>query len=162
MLGVFANHKVKGVPSVFREGREWVRAALVGGMIDSDGTLVNNGTGYKISQCEAHLVILMHIREMCLSIGIRVGKFIAFEASHLIDPDAVLPAYRFGLYGSSLEQLQPYIMPRKMRLRREYRDKKSKAPRVDPFPSKKPVDGPPIHIAGRDDALILLDEGWVQ
>lgn len=135
---------------------------MIAGMLDSDGTLINNGTGYKISQCEAHLAILIHIRKMCLSISIRVGKVDTFEASHPTDPDTMLPAYRFSLFGSGLEKLQPYLMARKRRAQREYRDWESKTLRVDPFPSKKLVDSRAIHVLGRDDALILLDEGWVQ
>lgn len=117
-MGVYGNNKFNGIPAIFRgpKAKKWVRLALLGGMVDSDGGLVNNRTGYCITQGAKHLPMPKHYRSLAMSVGITVGKIRRFRARNPSDPHGPgTVAYEFCMSGKGLEELQPYAMPRKRR-----------------------------------------------
>ena len=69
-------------------------------------------------------------------------------------------AYRFRMSVKGLEQLQPYVMPRKRRRVACYQETEHKPFRVDSLSPAK-VYGRTIHVLGRDDGLVQLAYGWL-
>lgn len=130
-------------------------------MVDTDGCLIHNRTGYSITQGAKHLLLLQHLRSLAMSVGITAGKIERFKPRNPGDPHGPrLVAYRFQMSGKGLEDLQPYVMPRKRWRVARYRETKHKLFRVDALSPSK-VYGRTIHVLGRDDGLVQLADGWL-
>ncbi|PWN19963.1 hypothetical protein BCV69DRAFT_214279 [Microstroma glucosiphilum] len=48
--GVYDNHEGNGIPQRYLNGSEATRAAVLAGLLDADGWLVNGGTPYEFAQ----------------------------------------------------------------------------------------------------------------
>lgn len=73
-LGIWANHKETGIPEVYKTATEEARAALLAGLMDTDGWLMNNRTAYGLSQSVKHRRLIEDAREVAIGLGIKVGR----------------------------------------------------------------------------------------
>ncbi|PWN28146.1 hypothetical protein BDZ90DRAFT_259970 [Jaminaea rosea] len=145
---------------IFKAASEDVRAAVLAGFIDSDGTV--KGNGYFISQSSAHAKAIADAREMAMSIGIRAGEVRAFDGQK---PDGA-PTPLLGLYlsGQAIGKLQPYLLLDYKRLdptTLRKMDLDGKLVIARPHQPAAPAMGRSLHFAGRELSLVQLQEGYV-
>jgi hypothetical protein len=113
-LGVYENRKIHGVPQAYLQGSERTRAAVLAGLIDSDGHKRTNANEYKFSQCAAHEAIVAGFRSLALGLGIRAHALIAYVARD--HNGTQFPAVKVHIGGPNISKVQPFIVVPKKRL----------------------------------------------
>lgn len=113
VLDIFDNHKRNGTPEQYLTASTEVRAALLPGFIETDGS-IRGATGYTFTQCVDHRRLFEDTRRLAEGLGIKIGRVQHSMAPSPRDPTELNPALTFTMSGPELDLLQPYItLPRK-------------------------------------------------
>lgn len=160
-LDVLNNNKRHGIPPAFRNARKEDRAALLAGLIDSDGSTTNNRTAYRLTQSLGHRLIVEHAREVALGLGIAVSALNFKRSPHPLNPAILLEQVEIKMYGPNLALLQPYVVIERKRLRPVWINTEMRVLRIEEVEGDGPIMGRQIRLQGHEATTVQLREGYV-
>ena len=111
----------KHIPDIYMNASEDDRYELLAGLIDSDGTLDNNGhcVCYSFEQTESRKRLVLQTAQLAESLGIHVGKISIvkklpsrFNKTSFDDGQTIHRQFKFRMYGSNITRI-PCKLPRK-------------------------------------------------
>lgn len=146
-LGIFNNHKERGIPQVYMSAGQDATAALLAGLIDTDGSLVTS-TSYEFCQSIAHHQLLDDTRRLAEGLGIKVGRVGRHWTRNPANQQELRESMRFCLYGPELALIQPYLMMPRKRVRGVYYDNHLRGTAVHPLGATEAPHGPQDHLRG--------------
>lgn len=158
-LDIFANDKRNGIPEVYQRASEHARAALLAGLMDSDGCANQQQAGYKFVQIDSHLRIVEDTRRLASGLGLRIGRLHFSERDHSLRPGVLLPAWGFEMYGPNLAKVQPYIVLQRKKLTAHWYNKDDHAIRVEKV--REQVIGRRVSAQGRETLRLQLRDGYI-
>ena len=115
MMNILRKHnliKNKHIPHIYKCNSRENRMKLLAGLIDSDGCLTNNNTGFEISQSIEHEKLLDDIQYLCRSLGfscIKSKKTTSWTYKGIKNKGV---AWRLNISGDGLHEV-PTLVPRK-------------------------------------------------
>jgi hypothetical protein len=119
-LGVFATHKATGIPEQYLRGSKRTRAAVLAGLIDSDGS--RHESGYFFSQCKAHLPIVEEFGDLAMGLGMRAHAAVRYMSRAPGNDQRMLPQWRTVIGGPNIQKVQSFVAsPRKRIILKEGR-----------------------------------------
>lgn len=159
MLG---NWKARSIPWIYLIASESVRAQVLAGRLDTDGTpKPNKGRHYCFTQCDKHRQLLDDAYRLAEGLGIRVGKIGSRPAYGPYDSEQCNGTIDyFILSRPALIKLQPYILlPRKRLRHTRFSEREGRSIRVEEVSELR--EGRTIQMPGREAPLVQLEGAYI-